>query len=382
MKRIIYFDNAATSWPKPVSVYRKMDEFLHEWGANPGRAGHRMAVGAERIVEEIRFQIARFFGINDSRRIIFTLNCTDSLNIGIKGLLKRGDHAITTYLEHNSVSRPLESLVRKGIISVKRIDHNGEGFIDLEELSRAFTPQTKLVVVVHGSNVIGSLQPIREIGRISKEKGAIFMVDAAQTAGIIPIDVETDNIDLLAFPGHKALFGPPGTGGLYVGPRVYLEPWREGGSGVDSESELQPEELPFKLEGGTINTVGIAGLGAGITFIMKEGIEKIRKHEMELTKYLLGRLSEIRKVVIYGSRDEGKRIGTISFNIEGLSPAEVGAILDESFGIACRTGLHCAPYAHKKLGTFPEGTVRFSLGYFNTREEVDFAIDGLTQIVT
>jgi len=382
MKRIIYFDNAATSWPKPVSVYRKMDEFLHEWGANPGRAGHRMAVGAERIVEEIRFQIARFFGINDSRRIIFTLNCTDSLNIGIKGLLKRGDHAITTYLEHNSVSRPLESLVRKGIISVKRIDHNEEGFIDLEELSRAFTPQTKLVVVVHGSNVIGSLQPIREIGRISKEKGAIFMVDAAQTAGIIPIDVETDNIDLLAFPGHKALFGPPGTGGLYVGPRVYLEPWREGGSGVDSESELQPEELPFKLEGGTINTVGIAGLGAGITFIMKEGIEKIRKHEMELTKYLLGRLSEIRKVVIYGSRDEGKRIGTISFNIEGLSPAEVGAILDESFGIACRTGLHCAPYAHKKLGTFPEGTVRFSLGYFNTREEVDFAIDGLTQIVT
>jgi len=382
MKRIIYFDNAATSWPKPVSVYRKMDEFLHEWGANPGRAGHRMAVGAERIVEEIRFQIARFFGINDSRRIIFTLNCTDSLNIGIKGLLKRGDHAITTYLEHNSVSRPLESLVRKGIISVKRIDHNGEGFIDLEELSRAFTPQTKLVVVVHGSNVIGSLQPIREIGRISKEKGAIFMVDAAQTAGIIPIDVETDNIDLLAFPGHKALFGPPGTGGLYVGPRVYLEPWREGGSGVDSESELQPEELPFKLEGGTINTVGIAGLGAGITFIMKEGIEKIRKHEMELTKYLLGRLYEIRKVVIYGSRDEGKRIGTISFNIEGLSPAEVGAILDESFGIACRTGLHCAPYAHKKLGTFPEGTVRFSLGYFNTREEVDFAIDGLTQIVT
>ncbi len=227
-------------------------------------------------------------------------------------------------------------------------------------------------MVVHGSNVIGSLQPIREIGKISKEKGTIFMVDAAQTAGVIPIDVERDNIDLLAFPGHKALFGPPGTGGLYVRPRVDLEPWREGGSGVDSESELQPKELPFKLEGGTTNTLGIAGL--------EEGIEKIRQHEMELTKYLLEKLSEIRKVKIYGPRNGEMRIGTVSFNIEDLSPAEVGAILDESFGIACRTGLHCAPYTHRKLGTFPEGTVRFSLGYFNTKEEIDFAINSLTQI--
>lgn len=381
MKKIIYFDNAATSWPKPVSVYKKMDEFIRKWGANPGRAGHRMAVGAERIIEETRHQTAQFFAIKDYQRIIFTLNCTDSLNIGIKGLLKRGDHVITTYLEHNSVSRPLEGLVKKGIITVTRINHSEDGFIDLQELNKAFSPQTKLVVIVHGSNVIGSLQPIREIGKISKEKGAIFMVDAAQTAGVIPIDVEKDNIDLLAFPGHKALFGPPGTGGLYVAPRVDLEPWREGGSGVDSEAELQPKELPFKLEGGTINTVGIAGLGAGITFIQKEGIEKVRQHEMELTKYLLEKLSEMRKVIIYDSGDGEMRIGTVSFNVEGLSPAEVGAILDESFGIACRTGLHCAPSTHKKLGTFPEGTVRFSLGYFNTREEVDFAMNSLTKIV-
>ncbi|MFQ5867333.1 MAG: aminotransferase class V-fold PLP-dependent enzyme [bacterium] len=378
---MIYFDNAATSWPKPVSVYKKMDEFIRRWGANPGRAGHRMAVGAERIIEETRYQTARFFGIKDHHRIIFTLNCTDSLNIGIKGLLKKGDHVITTYLEHNSVSRPLEGLVKKEIITVTRVSHNEDGFIDLEELSKAFTPQTRLVVVVHGSNVIGSLQPIGEIGKISKKRDTIFMVDAAQTAGVIPIDVERDNIDLLAFPGHKALLGPPGTGGLYVGPRVDLEPWREGGSGVDSESELQPEELPFKLEGGTTNTVGVAGLGEGITFIQKEGIEKIRQHEMELTKYLLEKLSGMRKVKIYGSQDGEKRIGTVSFNIGELSPAEVGAIMDESFGIACRTGLHCAPYTHKKLGTFPEGTIRFSLGYFNTREEIDFAINSLTQIV-
>jgi len=380
MERIIYFDNAATSWPKPVNVYRRMDGFIRKWGANPGRAGHRMAIGAERIIEETRYQIARFFGIQDYRRVIFTLNCTDSLNIGIKGLLRKGDHVITTYLEHNSVSRPLEGLVKKGLISVTRVRHNEEGFVNLEELSQAFTPQTRLVVVVHGSNVIGSLQPIREIGKIVRGKGAIFMVDAAQTAGVIPIDVERDNVDLLAFPGHKALFGPPGTGGLYVGPKVGLQPWREGGSGVDSESELQPEELPFKLEGGTINTVGVAGLEAGIAFIQKEGIEKIRQHEMELTQYLLQKLSEIRKVRIYGSKDGEMRIGTVSFNIEGLSPAEVGAILDESFGIACRTGLHCAPYTHRKLGTFPEGTVRFSLGYFNTREEIDFAINSLAQI--
>ncbi len=380
MKRIIYFDNAATSWPKPVSVYRKMDEFIRKWGANPGRAGHRMAVGAERIIEETRYQIAQFFGIKDYRRIIFTLNCTDSLNIGIKGLLKTGDDVITTWLEHNSVTRPLEGLVKKGIITVTRINHSEDGFIDLEELHNAFTPKTRLVVVVHGSNVIGTLQPIREIGKICKEKGIIFMVDAAQTAGVIPIDVERDNIDLLAFPGHKALFGPTGTGGLYVGRRVNLEPWREGGSGVDSESELQPRELPFRLEGGTINTVGVAGLGAGISFIQKEGIEKIRQHEMELTKYLLQKLGHIKKIRVYGSQNGEKRIGTISFNIKDLNPAEVGAILDESFGIACRTGLHCAPSTHKKLGTFPEGAVRFSLGYFNTIEEVDFAIDSLSQI--
>jgi len=380
MKRIIYFDNAATSWPKPVSVYRKMDECIRKWGANPGRAGHRMAVGAERIVEETRYQLAQFFGIKEHWRIIFTLNCTDSLNIGIKGLLKKGDHVITTFLEHNSVSRPLEGLLKKGMITVTRVSNSQEGFVDLEELRTAFTPQTRLVVVVHGSNVIGSLQPIREIGKISKEMGAIFMVDAAQTAGVIPIDVERDNVDLLAFPGHKALFGPPGTGGLYVGPRVDLEPWREGGSGIDSESELQPEELPFKLEGGTINTVGVAGLGAGIAFIQKEGIEKIRKYEGELTKYLLRKLSDIKKVKIYGPRNGELRIGTVSFNIEGLSPAEVGGILDESFGIACRTGLHCAPSTHKRLGTFPEGTVRFSLGYFNTEEEVDFAVSSLAQI--
>jgi len=380
VKKIIYFDNAATSWPKPVSVYRKMDEFIRKWGANPGRAGHRMAVGAERIIEETRYQTAQIFGIKDHRRIIFTLNCTDSLNIGIKGLLRKGDHVITTYLEHNSVSRPLEGLVKKGIITVTRANHTEEGFIDLQELNKAFTSKTRLVVVVHGSNVIGSLQPIREIGKISKEKGAIFMVDAAQTAGVIPIDVERDNIDLLAFPGHKGLFGPPGTGGLYVASRVDLEPWREGGSGVDSESEVQPEALPFKLEGGTINTVGVAGLGAGITFIEKEGIEKIGQHEMELTKYLLEKLSNIRKVRIYGPQDGERRIATVSFNIEGFSPAEVGAILDESFGIACRTGLHCAPHTHRKLGTFPEGTVRFSMGYFNTKEEVDFAIDSLNEI--
>ena len=257
---MIYLDNAATSFPKPKRVYERMNQFLREEAANPGRSGHRLSVAAEGQIVQARSLLAKFFGAKNSERIIFTLNCTDSLNIAIKGALRDGDHVVTTVLEHNSVLRPLNALEACGKITVTKIRPSKDGFVDPQDIKKAFQKNTKLVVMTHASNVIGVVQPVREIGRLVRETGILFLVDAAQTAGVVSIDVERDFIDLLAFPGHKSLYGPPGTGGLYVGERAKLIPWREGGTGFDSESRIQPETLPFLLEGGTPNSVGIVGL--------------------------------------------------------------------------------------------------------------------------
>ncbi len=379
-QKLIYFDNAATSYPKPKAVYERMDKFIREEAANPGRSGHRMAIETEASIQRARNSLAKLFGVKDPERIIFTLNCTDSLNIAIKGILRDGDHAVSTYLEHNSVLRPLNALEQAGRIKLTRVSHSKDGYIDPQDIKKAIQPNTKLVEINHGSNVVGAVQPIREIGKMVRESQAFFLVDAAQTAGCYPIHIDHDFIDLLAFPGHKALFGPPGTGGLYVGERVSLSPWREGGTGTDSHSLTQPQTMPHFLEGGTLNSVGIVGLAEGVEFVAHEGIEKIHRHEQNLLKRLKEGLQKISGVTVYGPSRLDQAISTLAFNLEGLDPQEVGAILDQSFYIAARTGLHCAPLIHQSIGTYPKGCVRFSPGYFNTEEEVDRAIEALREI--
>ncbi len=377
---MIYLDNAATTFPKPENVYKAIDKFFREKCANPGRAGHRMSVEAAQEIEKARVVIARFLGVQDTERMVFTFSATDALNMGIKGLLRKGDHVVTSTLEHNSVLRPLDSLEKQGKIDVTRVKNSGDGFINADDIKDAIKVNTKLIVCTHASNVFGTVQPITEIGGIARERDVIFMVDAAQTMGVCGIDVQVQNIDMLAFTGHKGALGPPGSGGLYVGERVELCPWREGGTGFNPQSDSQPVTFPFKLESGTPNSVGIVGLKAGIEFCINEGIDSIRGHERKLATRLLDALKIDDRFVVYGCLDENRKVGIVSINIKGLKPNEVGAILDNSFNIAVRTGLHCAPYLHRESDTFPEGMVRISPGYFNTMEEIEETIIALKEI--
>ena len=379
---MIYLDNAATTFPKPEIVYKTMDTFYRTLGANPGRSGHKMAMLAEKEIEDTRSIAAKLFGIKDTKRFIFAFNATDAINMGIKGLLKPGDHAITTFLEHNAVSRALNGLERKKIITVTKVKNSQDGFINPDDIKDAITRQTRLIVMVHAPNVLGTIQQIQEIGRIARNNDIIFMIDAAQTAGVYEIDVDKQFIDMLAFTGHKGPLGPTGTGGLYVGERLTLEPWREGGTGFEPASLSQPEELPFKLESGTPNVVGIAGLKAGIEFVLSEDIQKIRNHELKLTSKIIQSLKDDKRFIIYGTTDISKKVGILSINVKGFRPAEVGAILDQSFDIAVRPGLHCAPFAHQMLGTFPDGTVRISPGLFNTEDDINQLIKALNKIAS
>lgn len=377
---MIYLDNAATSFPKPECVYRVMDKFMREKGANPGRAGHRMSVEVEQEIEKSRVTVARFLGINSPKRMIFTYNATDALNMGLKGLLSEGDHVITSRLEHNSVLRPLIGLENRGIITVTWIDNSDEGFIIADDIKSAIRTNTKLIVCTHASNVLGTIQPIKAIGEVARQSDLIFMVDAAQTVGVCSIDVEDQYVDMLAFTGHKGPFGPPGCGGLYVGERVELNAWREGGTGFEPEALSQPDSLPYKLESGTPNSVGIIGLRTGIEFCIKEGIDKIRQHERRLAMRLLSEFDSDARFEVYGGMDEDRKLGIVSINIKGIQPDEVAAILDTTFNIAVRSGLHCAPYIHREIGTFPQGMVRISPGYFNTIDEIEETISGLKEI--
>jgi cysteine desulfurase family protein len=378
---MIYLDNAATSFPKPEAVYEALDRFARQSLANPGRAGHKMALAAERALDEGRHLLNQFFHGQGPERFLFTLNCTDALNMAFKGLLQAGDHVITTDLEHNSVSRPLRALELAGVISLTRVHADGGGTIDPDDVRRAITPRTRLVALTHASNVLGTVQPVAEVGRIVRERNLTFLVDAAQTAGVIPVDVQAMAIDLLAFPGHKSLFGPTGTGALYVGPRVRLRAWREGGTGGDSASETQPGELPHFLEGGTPNVLGVAGLSAGIRYVMQQGLEAIHRHETELLARLHRQLEEKEGYQVFGHEDWSRRVGTLSFRSESLAAADLGAILDSEFDIAIRPGLHCAPYIHRSLGTFPEGTVRVSPGLFNSAEHIDVLAGALSEVL-
>jgi len=377
---MIYLDNAATSWPKPESVYQTMDEFLRRKGGNPGRGSHSMAVAARETVEETRLLIARLINAPEVERVIFTLNCTEALNLGLKGLLRPGDHVITSCIGHNSVVRPLRKLEQQGVKITKLPPCPETGVMSLHDIEEAITQETKLVVVTHASNVTGTIQPIEEYAVVARKYGLIFMVDVAQTAGKYPIDVQASNIDLLALSGHKGLFGPPGTGVLYAGNRVDLDPLREGGTGSYSEQEEQPYLLPDRYESGTINSVGISGLGAGLRYILSEGLERISAHGQYLIDRLIEGLANVPKVRLYGAKDRSKQAPIVSLNIEEYEPGEVGAILDQTFDVKVRTGLHCAPGAHRTLGTFPLGTVRLSPGYFNTKEEIDLTVHALEKI--
>ncbi len=378
---MIYLDNAATSFPKPEAVYQAMDSFARTTIANPGRSGHRMAIASERLLDDTRHLLNQLFRGESPDRWIFTLNCTDALNMGIKGIVEPGDHVITSDLEHNSVSRPLRALEKAGVISLTRIASN-DGYLDPAEVIAAIGPKTRLVAITHAANVLGTLQPIEPIARAVRAAGAFILVDAAQSAGIVDIDLAKLPIDMLAFPGHKALFGPTGTGALYVGPRVSLRPWREGGTGGDSSTEIQPDALPYRMEGGTPNVAGIAGLKAGLEWVLERGVESGRKHEVDLLQKVVDWVAvRPEHWGILGAWDPDRHVGALSLKTpDGLAPSELGAILDTSFAVAVRPGLHCAPYIHKRMGTFPDGSLRISPGPFNTEADIDAFLNALGMI--
>lgn len=380
---IIYFDNAATSWPKPQETIDAILHFNAHVGANPGRSGHSLSIDAGRILMDAREAIAELFGIDDMLRIIFTKNATEALNLVISGLIKPGDHVITSGMEHNSVMRPLRALEAQGM-ELSVIPCSPADNLDPHDMEKAVRPNTKAIIITHASNVTGTIMPVKEIGDIAREHGIAFCVDAAQSAGALPIDIDKTNVDVLVFTGHKSLYGPQGTGGLYMGPGLekQIAPLMMGGTGSRSEFEAQPDFLPDKYESGTPNTIGVAGLGAGVRFILDKSIENIRKKEIDLTARLLDGLTGIQGIIIYGCRDAHCQTPVVSFNVSGMSPSETAMILDEDFGILSRPGLHCAPSAHRTIGTFPEGTVRFSLGWFNTSGEIDYALDAVAQLAS
>ncbi|MEW6185268.1 MAG: aminotransferase class V-fold PLP-dependent enzyme [Thermodesulfobacteriota bacterium] len=375
----LYLDNAASSHPKPETVYQAVNEALRNIGANPGRSGHRLAVKADQVIARTRKTLARLFDIEDSRRIVFTANATEAINLGLKGLLKTGDHVITSSMEHNSVVRPLRFLETQGV-EVTFVLCSSLGLIEVEEIEKAVRKNTRLIVLTHASNVTGGLMPIEEVAALSRRQGLLFMVDAAQTAGLVPLSVNRMGIDLLAAPGHKGLLGPQGTGFLYIGPNIFLRPLKEGGTGSQSELETQPDFLPDRMESGTLNTPGLAGLGAGVEFILSQGVEKIREKEITLSRMVWEELNKNPKVQLYGPERAEERTSPLSFNIRGLNPSAAASILDTAYDIAVRAGLHCAALAHRTLGTLPEGTIRVSPGFFNSEEDIEFFLEALTAI--
>jgi cysteine desulfurase/selenocysteine lyase len=375
---MIYLDNAATSFPKPPVVHEAMLRFARDTGANPGRSGHRLSVDAGRVIYDARESIAELFTVTDPLRVLFTGNATGGLNQALLGLLRPGDRVVTSGMEHNSVMRPLRALEAAGVRAVV-VPCSPQGMLDPDDLRRALSEKTAMVVINHGSNVNGCLQSVRELGIVARDAGALFLVDAAQTAGCVEIHMEDDNIDLLAFTGHKALYGPQGTGGLVVGERVPLDRMRPliyGGTGSRSEFETQPEFPPDRYESGTPNTIGIAGLGEGVRFVIKTGVQEIRRHEDALAAALVEGLASIDGVRLFAAPPE-RRLSTVSFTCGSLSPSAIGLRLDEEYDILCRVGLHCSPAAHRSLGSFPEGAVRFSAGYFTSHDDIAAAVDAV-----
>jgi cysteine desulfurase / selenocysteine lyase len=385
-QRMLYLDHAATSFPKPEEVYRGMEAFVRASGANPGRGGHRLAKEAEAMIDETRALVARLVGCPRPERVVFALNASDALNMAIKGIVRRGDHVLTTVLEHNSISRPLNRMERDGEITLTRLPATADHRIDPAAVAAALTPRTRLVAMTHAANVTGTIQPVGAIGPIVRERGALFLVDVAQSAGVVPIDMERDAIDLVAFTGHKGLLGPTGTGGLVLGERGAVAPWREGGTGGDASNPFQPDELPHRLEGGTPNVFGIAGLREGVRWVAARGPGEILSHERALLKTLLAVMKRRDRYDWYGADkvllDAGGegRVGLVAFNLRGRPPAELAAELERDHGLAVRAGLHCAPYTHRHLGTFPAGTARISVGTTTTPDDMKAAAAALDAV--
>lgn len=375
---MIYLDNAATTFPKPNEVYDEVINCMKNYAANPGRSSHDMSLRASTKIAETRSEISSLFNIDNPFNVVFTVNATEGINIALKGFLKKGDHVITTVIEHNSVLRPLNYLKDEGI-ETTLLDVDEFGLLDLKMLENSIKANTKLIVINHGSNVLGTVQDIDKIGAIAKNNGIAFMVDASQTAGVFNIDVKKSNIDLLAFPGHKGLLGPQGTGALYVKEDIKLKEFISGGTGSNSSEMIQPEFLPDKFESGTLNTPGIVGLGEGIKFIKKIGTKNIREHEEKLTEYLLDELRKLSFIKVYGLKTAKNRAAVVSINVSNIDSSKVGYLLNKE-NIAVRTGYHCAPLIHKVIGTEEYGTVRISLGYFNTFDDIEKLINALIYI--
>ena len=381
MENLIYLDNGATSYPKPDEVYSFMDSFYRNFGVNPGRSGYDLCMETGALVDTTRKMLADFFNGNDPNRLCFSYNSTDALNLIIFGMLKQGDHAITTALEHNSVLRPLYHQNKFNAVAVDYIPFDANGFIDPDEIKKRIKANTRLVIVNHASNVIGTIQPVAAVGRICREYGVPFAIDASQSAGKIPIDIEQFCIDVVAFTGHKSLLGPTGIGGLYVREGVDIRHTRAGGTGVRSADRMHLEEYPYRLEYGTGNVMGIAGLQAGLKWIGHRGIDHIHDHEMRLARLLTDGLKQIDGVSLHCQDNLADHISVISFNVDAMEALDTGTLLDGEYNIACRTGLHCAPLVHEQLGTAKTGgSVRMGIGPFNTEDHIKTAIEAVEEI--
>lgn len=377
---MIYLDNAASSHPKPEAVYQAVERAVRI-GANPGRSAHRAAFDAAREVFEARGLVAELLGLGDPARVIFTLNATHALNLALKGALRPGDHVVTTSMEHNSVLRPLHHLGGLGVATTA-VAADAEGRVDPAAVERALRPETRLVALCHASNVCGTLQDAEAVGEICRRRGVLFLLDASQTAGCVPLDAARLGVHLLAAPGHKGLLGPQGTGILWVAPGVELCTVLEGGTGTHSEQREMPEELPENLEPGTLNTPGVAGLAAGVRYLLERGVAEVRRAEEAILAWLLPELLAIPGLVLYGPREPEGRVAVVSFNLAGRDGAHVGFALDEAYGIAVRVGLHCAPDAHRSLGSFPAGSVRASFGPFNTLSDAEALVRAVRELAS
>ncbi len=401
MKEQYYLDNAATTWPKPERVYTTMDQFFRQYGVNPGRAGHEMAVEAERMITETRRLLASFFNhTGDPQRVVFTQNATDSLNMTLFGLVQPGDHVITSRLEHNSVTRPTNHMERDMNVEVSQIQRDGEGYLDPEDIQKAIKSNTKVIVINHASNVLGSVQDIDAIGKIAREAGVLFVLDSCQTAGVLDLDMEKSCVDVMTFTGHKGLFGPMGMGGLVVGDHVDIRPARVGGTGVDSITPYQPDGYPYRLEAGTVSVPGIAGLNAAQKWFAQLGEEQfsdgktrshrelcvaalshIEKKEVSHVNMLADAFNAMENINVYGPKGDSPRVATLSINVNGLPADQVGTMLDADHYVCVRAGLHCAPWVHEDEGTVEQkGTVRFSPGYFADDDDLNQAVEGIRDI--
>lgn len=377
----VYFDNAATSWPKPRAMMQAMIDYNESIGANPGRSGHRLSIEAARVVYDAREAVASLLGSPDPLSIVFTKNATEALNVVLLGLCAPGDRVVTSAMEHNSVMRPLRFLESRGV-KLSTVPCSPAGMLDPEDVRKALRDRTKALVFTHASNVTGTVLPVEALCRIAHENGAYAVLDAAQTAGSLPVDVVRAGVDMLCFTGHKSLMGPQGTGGFYLrkGLEDLLPPLVRGGTGSASEFEEQPGFLPDRFESGTPNALGLAGLAAGVRFVLDQGVDRIREKEMALTRRFLDGLRNTPGMTLYGLSGIEGRIAVVSFNIDGVSPSDVAFRLDDESAVLSRPGLHCAPAAHRTVGTFPEGTVRFSFGFHNTEEEVDLGLEALSRL--